>query len=388
MKKLYAVPVLIVLIALLCVLPAPAQTTGSVRGTCKDAEGKPIAGAVVQWSNTENGRNYEFKTSKSGEYFSLGVAPGNYTVSLKKDGKELFHFTGVHVALDEVTQDFDLKKEMSTAAQSQGMSAEQLKAAQEEQAKIVKENQTIGTLNEKLAAAKQAADAGDYDTAAKTINEAIQVDANRDLLWAKLGDYTMSGAAKQTDAAAKEKAYADAYTDYQKAVELRQKVFDSEPSKKTPETTKVLAQFYNNLGKAAATAGKTEEAVKAYTQAAQLDPAGAGMYYFNLGGTLTNANTKNDAEMRNAAVQAFDKAISVDPNRADAYYWKATNLIGAATLQGDKMVAPEGTAEAFQKYLELQPNGPHAAEAKAMLDTLGAKVETSFGTSKKKPTKK
>lgn len=388
MKRLYAVSVLIILIAMLGVLPASAQTTGSVRGTCKDQEGKAIAGAIVQWSNTENGRNYEFKTNKNGEYFSLGISPGNYTVTLKKDGKELFHFTGVHVALDEVMQDFDLKKEMSSAAQAQGMTAEQLKAAQEEQAKIAKENQTIGTLNEKLAAAKQAAEAGDYDTATKTINDAIQVDGNRDLLWAKLGDYTMAGAAKQTDAAAKEKAYSDAFTDYQKAVELRQKTMDAEPSKKTPEATKVLAQFYNNLGKAAATAGKTDEAVKAYTQAAQLDPAGAGMYYFNLGGTLTNANTKNDAEMRNAAVQAFDKAIAVDPNRADAYYWKGTNLIGAATLQGDKMIAPDGTAEAFQKYLELQPTGPHAAEAKAMLDTLGAKVETSFGTSKKKPTKK
>ena len=77
------------------------------------------------------------------------------------------------------------------------------------------------------------------------------------------------------------------------------------------------------------------------------------MYYFNLGATLTNANTKNDPKMRKAAVEAFDKAIAADPTRADAYYWKGTNLIGAATLQGDKMMAPPGTAEAFQKYLEL-----------------------------------
>src|SRR6202023_3825860 len=116
------------------------------------------------------------------------------------------------------------------------------------------------------------------------------------------------------------------------------------------------------------------------------DPAGAGMYYFNLGAILTNANNKNDAEMRKAAAEAFDKAIAADPNRADAYYWKGTNLIGAATLQGDKMVAPPGTAEAFQKYLELQPTGPHAEEAKAMLQGLGATVETSYG--KKKTTAK
>jgi hypothetical protein len=98
---------------------------------------------------------------------------------------------------------------------------------------------------------------------------------------------------------------------------------------------------------------------------------------------LTNANLKNDPAMRKAAVEAFDKAIAADPNRADAYYWKGTNLIGGATLQGDKMVAPPGTAEAFQKYLDLAPTGAHAEEAKSMLAAVGAKVETSYGSQKK-----
>ena len=60
---------------------------------------------------------------------------------------------------------------------------------------------------------------------------------------------------------------------------------------------------------------------------------------------------------RTMAIVAFDKCIAADPNRADAYYQKGVNLIGKATLQGDKMVAPPGTAEAFQKYLELRPPG-------------------------------
>jgi len=385
MKRLIAVLAFISVMALSTV--TVAQSTGSVKGTCKDQTGNPIAGAVVTWANSDNGRNYEFKTNKSGEYFSLGVSPGNYTVTLKQNGKELFHFTGVHVALDEVTQDFDLKKEMSNSAQAQGMTPEQLKAAQEQQAKAIQENMTIKTLNEKLAAAKQSADAGDFDAAAKTINDGIQVDPNRDLLWAKLGEYTLGGAAKQADAAAKVKAYNDAATDYQKAIDLREKLYQTDPAKKTPDSTKVLAQFYNNMGKAAAMAGKTDDMTKAYTQAAQLDPANAGMYYFNLGATLTNLNTKGDATMRDAAVAAFDKALAADPSRADAYYWKGTNLIQAATLQDNKMVAPNGTAEAFQKYLELQPTGPHAEEAKAMLTSLGATVETSYGTTKKKPKK-
>jgi len=386
--KLYSVALaLFILLAGLCATPVVAQETGTVKGVCKDLDGKPIAGATVDWLNTNTGRKLDIKTNNKGEYFSLGMTPGKYTVTLSKDGKEIFHVNGFTVALTENVLDFDMQKEQAAAAQGAGLTPEQLKQQQEAQAKILKENATVKNLNEKLAAAKTAADAGDFDTAIAQVTEATQVDPTRDVLWAKLGDYNLSSAGKQTDSTEKAKRYEASITDYQKALDLKQKAVEADP-KKAPDANKMLASFYNNLGKAEAQLGKTDDAVKSYNQAAQLDPAGAGMYYFNLGAILTNANVKNDSEMRKAAVQAFDKAIAADPTKADAFYWKGTNLIGAATLQGDKMVAPDGTAEAFQKYLELQPTGPHAEEAKAMLQGLGSPVETSYGTQKKKPATK
>ncbi len=388
MKQYFVVLALLMLIAGLCASPAFAQDTGSVKGVCKDVDGKPIVGATVEWVNIENGRKYDIKTNNKGEYFSLGIGLGHYKVTLLgTDGKEIFHYNGFAASADENTLDFDMKKEAAAAAQGSGLTPEQLKQQQERAANVAKENMTIKSLNEKLAAAKAASDAGDLDTAIAQMTDATKMDPNRDLLWAKLGDYEASSAVKQTSSAEKAKRYDAAVTDYQKAVELKQKALDAAPQK-TPDANKVLAQFYNNLGKAEAQDGKTDDAVKAYNQAAQLDPAGAGLYYFNLGAILTNANTTSNGDMRKAAAEAFDKAIAADPARADAYYWKGTNLIGAATLQGDKMVAPPGTAEAFQKYLELAPTGPHAEEAKAMLQGLGAPVETSYGTKKKTTTKK
>jgi tetratricopeptide (TPR) repeat protein len=381
MKKHFAVIVLISFMSLLVLPSALAQNTGTVKGVCKDVEGKPIAGAEVEWLNQENGRKYELKTNNKGEYFSLGISPGKYKVTLSKDGKEIFHYNGFTVTLEEATLDFDMKKEQQATAQGAGLTPEQLKAQQEQQAKVAKENMTIKSLNEKLAAAKQAAEAGDFNTAKNTMTEATQIDPNRDLLWAKLGDYTVSAASKEADAEAKKKDYNDAVGDYQKAVDLRQKTFDTEPAKKTPDATKVLAQYYNNLGQAQSKGGQIDDAAKSYTTAAQLDPAGAAQYYFNLGAVMTNAGKVDEG------IAAFDKAIAADPNRADAYYWKGVNLIGKATLKGDKMVAPEGTAEAFNKYLELQPNGPFAEPAKQMLASIGASIETSYGN-KKKPTKK
>jgi tetratricopeptide (TPR) repeat protein len=379
MTKRVLKPILISLLAIVSVSWLEAQNSGTVKGVCKDVDGKPIAGAQVEWLNTENGRKYELKTNSKGEYFSLGIVPGKYKVTLSSAGKEIFHFGGVNVTLDETDLDFDMKKEQAATAQAAGITPEQMKARQEQEAKVAKENTTIKSLNDKLAAAKQAAEAGDFNTAVSTMSEATQIDPNRDLLWAKLGEYSIDAGGKATDAADKTKDYGDAVGDYQKAVDLKQKALDAEPSKKTPDQTKTLASYYNNLGQAQSKAGKVDDAAKSYAQAAQVDPAGAAQYYFNAGAVMTNAGRADDA------IAAFDKAIAADPSRADAYYWKGVNLLGKATLKGDKMVAPDGTAEALNKYLQLQPNGQFAEPAKQMLASIGATIETQYGNKKGKP---
>jgi hypothetical protein len=37
-----------------------------------------------------------------------------------------------------------------------------------------------------------------------------------------------------------------------------------------------------------------------------------------------------------------------------------------------------GTADAFQKYLQLKPDGPFADSAKSMLASLGSTIDTSY----------
>ena len=384
MRKHFAL-ILFALLALgLCVPPVFAQASGTVKGACKDAQGNPIADAIVLWTNTENGQKYTLKTNKKGEYFSLGISPGKYNVALyksaddQKAGKELFHQNGYTVQLDENNLDFDLKKEQENQAKGVGLTPEQLKQMQEQQAKAQKEQNTVKSLNDKLNAAKTAADAGDYDTAIAALNDANQIDPSRDLIWFKLGDYYRLSATKQTDTAEKQKRYGSAIDAYQKAIQLKQ----AAPADKDPTATaKALAAYYNNLAEAYAKSNKVDDAVKTYALAAQQDPSAASQYYFNTGAVLTNAGKVDDA------IAAFDKVIAADPNKADAYYWKGVNMIGKATLQGDKMVAPPGTAEAFQKYLELQPTGTYAEPAKQMLTSIGGSVETSFGNKKKPPKK-
>lgn len=380
MNKHIAIILFAVLTLGMTVPAAMAQSSGTVQGTCKDSSGNPIADAIVVYVNLDNGQKYPLKTNKKGQYFSLGLSPGKYNVTLYKNaddqkaGKETDHANGFQVQIgDNTPLDFDIKKEQENAAKGVGLSAEQLKQMQEQQEKQKKEVNTVKSLNDKLNEAKTDADAGNYDGAVAALTEANQLDPNRDLIWFKLADYERMSATKQTDPAEKQKRLDSAVEDYNKAIDLKK----ATPDKDANTQAKTLAAYYNNLAEAYAKENKVDDAVKTYALAAQTDPSASGQYLFNTGAVLTNAGRVDDA------IVAFDKVIAADPNKADAYYWKGVNMIGKATLQGTKMVAPEGTAEAFQKYLELQPTGSYADAAKQMLASIGASVETSFGNKKK-----
>jgi tetratricopeptide (TPR) repeat protein len=381
MKQRLLIVGLVVAMAALCLPPVFGQATGSVKGVCKDATGTPIVGANLEWMNTDNGRKYNLKTNKKGEYFSLGIEPGKYKVTLTQDGKQLDQVAGFPVGMDESTLDFDMKKSQVEAAAQKGISPEQLKAMQEQQAKAAKETNTVKALNEKLAIANQAIQGGDYETAITTLNEATQTDPTRDLLWARLGDANLGSGPKQTDTAEKQKRYGAAVTDYQKAIELKK---TNMATAAKPEDPKVLAAYYNNLGQAEARSGQLDEAVKSYDLAAQQNPAGAAQYYYNQGAVLTNSGKVDEANA------AFDKSIAADPTKADAYYQKGVNLINKATTdpKTGKVIPAPGTEEALNKYLELQPTGQFAEGAKSMLQYIGSSIETSYGKKKAAATKK
>lgn len=380
MKRLVML-VAVVMLAALWVPPVFGQATASIKGVCKDQQGNPIAGATVELYSAETGRKYTIKTNNKGEYFSLGIAPAKYKVTLMKDGQPLFNVSNFPVQLQEEANvlDFDLKKEAANQAQGMGISPEELKRRQEAAEQAAKEGNTIKQLNDKLAAARAAMQpaTANYDQAIALMTEATQLDPSRDLIWATLGDAYRYSAPKQTDPAERTKRYQEALESYQKAVEAKKAALDK--GEKDPKANATLAGYYNNLADAQGKAGKVDDAVKSYEQAAQLDPAGTASYYYNTGAVLTNAGRTDDANA------AFDKCIAADPNKAEAYYQKGLNLLNKATTdaKGNPVPVP-GTVEALNKYLELQPNGQFADAAKGLLQTLGSTIETSYGKPKKK----
>ena len=79
------------------------------------------------------------------------------------------------------------------------------------------------------------------------------------------------------------------------------------------------------------------------------------------------------------ACDAFKKALDTDPNYAEAQYQWGNCLFAKAQVTADGKVNPvPGTAEAFQKYLDLAPTGPNAESAKGMLAAIGTTVDTKY----------
>jgi tetratricopeptide (TPR) repeat protein len=351
MKKQIVLITLMALLIGLFAMSAAAQMTTQVKGFAKDENGKPMVDCQVIMQSTDSGRKYTLKTDKKGEFFSLGIQPGTYNFSLMKDGKPVWQLNGMQITLSgENVVSFDMAKEKAAAAKASGISEEEQKKIEAAQ----KENVKIKGLNEKLNAARQAREAGNVDQAIQLLQEATQMDSTRDILWASLADAYSAG-----------QKYPEAIDAYQKAIAIA-------PNK---------GEYHNNLGQAYLKSNQIDQAIAEYNKAAELDPTNAGTYYFNLGAVLTNKNKLDEANA------AFDKAIAADPNKADAYYWKGVNQFAKATVdKSGKLIAPEGTAELLNKYLELAPEGKMAQPAKDLLASMGAQVETTFG--KQKPAKK
>jgi len=365
---------------LLCglVLAAPraaAQNMAGVSGVVTDLEGKPMTDVTVIFKSTETGLTYTAKTDKSGRYSQVGMRPGLYEVTMKQRDQIIFGTKQLLNANPDNVFDIPLKE---FAKKESPEEAAARKKAEEERAKFqgMKGHFDAGRakadeaqqLNAQIAkgpaderAVMQQRVTGLYQEAVNEYELAKQSAPERDpnlhIVWYNLGDtYDRM------------KRYAEAAEAYQKAIELKPDV----------------AGYYNNLGNVLAKLGKLQEAKAAYEKSVALDPSNAAGVWLNSGIVLYNANRLADA------VEPLQKATALNPKNAQAWYLLGASLVATMDVrqEGEKMipVLKPGTIEAYQKCLELDPNGPWGAQAKQgleQLQALGAGVDTKVKVKKK-----
>jgi tetratricopeptide (TPR) repeat protein len=347
------------------------QTT-TIEGDIKGEDGKPLKDAVIKIERKDIKGNYKVKSDKKGHYLYAGLPIGMYKITVEVGGQDKDSMDNVRSSTgDSKVVNFDLQRSAAAATGAAGApppEADRSKSAADRAADEKKRKDAEAqlaknkALNDAFNAGKDAATAKQWDASVENFQKATELDPAQHVVWANLGDAYVNQA--------KTKTGADQDAVFLKGIEAYQKAIEIKPDDST---------YHNNYALLLAQAKKFPEAQAELTKAAQLDPPQAGKYYYNLGAVLVNTNQGD------AAADAFKKAIEVDPNYADAYYQLGLSLMGKATTADGKMIAPAGTSEAFQKYLQLQPSGANADAAKAMLTSLGSTVETQFA---KPPQKK
>jgi tetratricopeptide (TPR) repeat protein len=364
--------------ALVCFLAprAAAQYDGTISGKILDVEAKPWVDLPIQ-SVSDQGVKSETKTDKDGGFIIRGLRSGIYQVNIILPAPNQPFVVQVRVQSggDPAKVNINFKEEQA----KQGAQAEeQRKKVEEEKQKFqgmkARFEAGVALLDQikqaKLDLAKATPEQRDpvkqqiADLSGKAVTElegakaaAPEKDPNLQLIYARLAD--AYDAAGRTD---------DAIAAYQQAIAL-----------------KPLAAYYNNLGGVYGRAGKIEEATAAYQKSAELDPANAAQAWRNFGITLYNANRLPDA------VAPLQKSVELDPKNAQAWYLLGASLVSKMTSKqnGSKMefVLAPGTLEAYQKAVELDPNGTWGQQAKLGVEQLQAiipGIDTKVNVKKKK----
>ncbi len=303
LKTLIGASIMALLIA---ALPAAAQT-GRIGGTVKDTEGKPIKGATVVAENPASApSSFTATTDDRGRYSMIGLKAGSWKITASAPG---FTPSAGNVPIKTIGApmppvDFNLAP--GAPAGGGALAGVNTKELQGELAKadaMVAAKDYAGAIGiyEGMVAKVPALTAlqlqignlyraqKQYDQALDTYKKVPEGDANADKAKIEIG---MTLLEKGDLAGAETTLSAMA------------------------ETTSANKEVFYNLGEVKFAKGETDEAVKYYQRAADIDP-NWGKPLFKLGlAKLQKADTPGTIEI-------MEKLIQVDPNSAEAAQAKA-----------------------------------------------------------------
>lgn len=377
-----------------------AAETGKIHGQITNPTGQAQPGGEVGLS-TDGGRTikYTFPVDDNGQY--SGQAPaGTYSLIYRqKDtpaGKMVDEINNVKIVAGQDTAADD---DMSRQEYISKMSPEQQKQLEDlkkQNSSALQANKVIASLNADLKTVN--ADVHDAETANQTAAQQLGSGATVPAVAAKAAEiqnqkYTDVVTLMKKDTALKPdepllwaelgagqkglKQYDDAITSYQKALTLEQA-----SKKPSPD---ILGTVQSGLGECYARAGKVPEANSAFAAAVKDDPTRAAMYYRNQ--AVIFFQEHNSA----AQVAAAKQALTADPSLPDdtkalLYYIEGQGLVQNATIdpKTQKIVLPPDCADAYQKYLQLAPNGQFAPEVKGILQQAAGEPGSSSSKGGKK----
>ncbi len=373
---------------------ALAQAAGAtVHGHINNAAGQPLTTGDVKFTKDRTvatadlkfAANMIFPIDANGNYTATGIGSGDYFVFITQGATIVDRLDLTVKATDtNITLNDDMTREeyMKSLTPDQRKEIEEFRkknaAATSANVVIGKLNATLATVKTDLAAA--APTKGDVSADVAMMKEATDAKPDEPILWTNYGNTLLAQgdhlAAEDRKAGKQATSDPDVQKVYGDAVDAYKKGIDLDTASKKPNPVNDAAA-YNQMGNALSHSGKGPEAAAAFESAVKLQPANAALYYRN------EAVVFYTAQQMDQAAAAADKVIAMDPKDALAYYIKAQALAVKTTYdKAGKAVPPPGCVDAYQMFLQLAPNDPKAADAKAMLEAFGEKVQTKFKAGK------
>ncbi len=292
----------------LVLLAAPvAAQTGSVRGTVRNAQGEPVADAMVRLEyQGPTTRDYEVQTNDKGEYMQIGLYPGLYRITAAAEGYDPT-VVEQRVTLGDTTEVEDIELKPATP----------------------KVDPAVVALREKFAEAVTLSDAGKFDEAEALYREILEQQPDIPEVLENLAYVSVQ-----------KEDWASAQASYEKLLEQ---------SPDDAEVMTALAMVYQK-------SGQTEKAAEMAGRAAAANPDDA-VAQFNRGALLLNSGDSA------GAAEAFEAALAADPSLMEAHYYLGTILVG----QGK---TPEAI-EHLETYVASNPEKEqYVATAKGLLEAL------------------
>ncbi len=413
----------IAVLVILASVPAFAQATAEARGKVVDADGKPVVGAEVTFTNAKPPNAvYKEKTDKKGFYYfpNLLHVPadkygnGLWKVQIQAEGYNTAKIKWVSRTADrtmidqsegklrggavaeirisglgEATVDFVLSNEEVKPAAAAAAAAAAPKPEEQDPWTLAKSRFATKDYEGSLPFFQKALEATPDDTEKRELYayallrldrygeaEAQALKAEQiapgtpgpNLILAEV--YKAKGDNdKAWEALMKEKALAPENVGVLERISsLGPEMGKLDEAIAAAETlTRVNpsnAEAWVTLGGLYADKGLTEKSELAFRKVVELDPNNAAQTFFNIGVVIGNKSVLSDADNRKA-VEAFKKAVEIKPD-----YTAAHRELAFALLRSNDR---EGARTEIEKYLELSPNAPDAAELRGIAKSLGKK---------------
>ncbi len=362
-------------LVLAVLLFAQNEKLGEVQGSILDMRGKPIANALVVYTNIDTKKTYSVKTDEGGKFLIAGMMLGAYDVRITRvTGEQIYSgrkpvYAGDRQAANIIEIDLSTIPTKASLAPFLGVKAEELQKESwrnvsegtlrdltpEQREELRKENALIADYNELTPRVQLAIKAQDWKQAAALLEQLIKIAPYKLALYQNLGNIQRRLA------------------QFQEAVHTLEegiRILGEDPEQKQDPSKRnaAMAQLRIDEGETYGAMGDQGAAASQFHIAAQLNPRSA-MAYLHLCTAEYNSGHPDEA------IAACNQATALEPSHSENYQIMAGIQTNLERYQDALATYQKGISVAHDNVAATQPSRSSNINSRQFSDPAKAAAE-------------